>query len=120
MSDFLFVYGTLMRTAGHAAHHLLKSNAEYMGEGYFVGKLYRVSDYPAAVASSDPDDRVFGELYRISDAQVLFAALDEYEGDGFLRRTVPIFGDEAVSEAWVYVFTGDVTPLARITSGRFD
>ena len=121
MSDFLFVYGTLMQTAGHAAHGLLQPHAEYVRDGYFVGRLYRAGDYPVAIASSDPDDRVFGEFYRVSNAPALFAALDEYEGEGFVRQKVPVHGDgAAVSEAWMYVFTGDVTPLARIPSGRFD
>jgi gamma-glutamylcyclotransferase (GGCT)/AIG2-like uncharacterized protein YtfP len=119
MSDFLFVYGTLMRASGHVAYRLLEPHTEYVGEGYFVGRLYRAGDYPVAVASSNPNDRVFGELYRIINTQTLFTALDEYEGDGFVRRKEPIFDNEAVSEAWMYVFRGDVTPLARIASGRF-
>jgi gamma-glutamylcyclotransferase (GGCT)/AIG2-like uncharacterized protein YtfP len=121
MNDFLFVYGTLMRTARHAAHRLLEPHAEYVSDGYFVGRLYRAGDYPVAITSPDPDDRVFGELYRVGNAQALFAALDDYEGDAFVRRKVPIHGNgTAVREAWMYVFTGDAAPLARITSGRFD
>src|SRR4029079_3118410 len=119
MIDFLFVYGTLMRTAGHAAHRLLEQHAQYAGEGYFVGRLYRAADYPIAVASSNPGDKVFGELYRIGNAQALFAARDEYEGDGFVLCQVSSICNEVASGAWVYLAAEAPAQLQPIASGRF-
>ena len=128
MSEYLFVYGTLGRNVGHEMHKHLVRHADYAGEGAFNGILYRVAHYPGATASSDPDDIVHGELYRLRDPDALFAALDPYESCGpndpkptkYVRVTTTIHrpGGEAV-EAWIYLYNRDVTKLARIASGRF-
>ncbi len=128
MSEFLFVYGSLARNAEHEMHQHLVRNADYVGEGYFNGQLYLAGPYPGAVPSSHPDDKVFGELYRLRNPQDVFAHLDEYEGCGpndpppteFVRRIESIFRDNGTrSEAWIYFFNREVADLPRIASGRF-
>jgi gamma-glutamylcyclotransferase (GGCT)/AIG2-like uncharacterized protein YtfP len=128
MSEFLFVYGTLARNAEHEMHEHLIRHAEYAGEGYFNGQLYRVAHYPGAVPSSHPADKVFGELYRVGDVQELFAHLDDYEGCGpddsqpalFVRRMKTVhLNDGTRTQAWIYLFNRAVTGLRRIVSGRF-
>jgi gamma-glutamylcyclotransferase (GGCT)/AIG2-like uncharacterized protein YtfP len=120
MSEFLFVYGTLARNARHEMHRYLAPHADYAGEGYFQGRLYRVAHYPAAVPSSHRDDKVFGELYRIKNSRELFAELDDYEGSEFMRRREPVYlANGTRSEAWIYLFKGSVSNLPRIMSGRF-
>ncbi len=80
MTQYLFVYGTLKRRGG-SRHRALLGQAEYMGEATYQGRLYRVSWYPAAVASSAADAHVCGELYRLeADADRLLRAIDQYEG----------------------------------------
>jgi gamma-glutamylcyclotransferase (GGCT)/AIG2-like uncharacterized protein YtfP len=128
MSEYLFVYGTLGRNLGHEMHKHLVRHADYAGEATFNGVLYRVAHYPGAIASSDPNDIVYGELYRLRDPGALFAALDPYESCGandpmrtlYVRITTTIErpGGEAV-QAWIYLYNRDVTNLVRITSGRF-
>jgi gamma-glutamylcyclotransferase (GGCT)/AIG2-like uncharacterized protein YtfP len=128
MSEYLFVYGTLGRNIGHEMHKHLVRLADYSGEGRFNGILYRVAHYPGATISSDPDDVGHGELYRIRDADALFAVLDPYESCGpndpkptkYVRVTATIHrpGEEAV-KSWIYLYNHDVTKLARIASGRF-
>ena len=128
MSEFLFVYGTLARNAGHQMHQHLARNAESAGACYFNGLLYRVAHYPGAVPSSNPDDKVFGELYRLMQAHEVFARLDDYEGCGpndpqpteFVRRLKTVYrADGTRAQAWIYLFNRAVTGLPRITSGRF-
>jgi gamma-glutamylcyclotransferase (GGCT)/AIG2-like uncharacterized protein YtfP len=129
MSELLFVYGTLARDAGHPQHRQLAAHAGYVGEGYFHGRLYRVAHYPGAVPSPNPEEKVFGELYSLSDAAALFALLDAYEGCGpadlppteFVRQKMPVYLEDGTrSDAWTYLFNRPVTGLARIMSGRFD
>jgi gamma-glutamylcyclotransferase (GGCT)/AIG2-like uncharacterized protein YtfP len=129
MSELLFVYGTLARDAGHPQHRHLAAHADYAGEGYFQGRLYRVSHYPGAVPSPNPEDKVFGELYSLRDAEALFALLDDYEGCGpadpppteFVRRKIPVYLEGGTrSDAWTYLFNRAVTGLPRIFSGRFN
>ena len=128
MTDYLFVYGTLGRNIGHVMHRHLVAHADYAGEGSFNGVLYRVAHYPGAVTSSDPADIVHGELYRLRDADALFAVLDPYESCGpndpkptkYVRERTTIHrpGGGAVT-AWIYLYNRDVSGLARIASGRF-
>jgi gamma-glutamylcyclotransferase (GGCT)/AIG2-like uncharacterized protein YtfP len=128
MTDFLFVYGTLVREAGHEIHEHLARDAEYLGEAYFRGRLYNVAHYPGAVASTAPADKVFGELYRLNKPDELLLHLDAYEGCGpndpqptlYVRQvgTVQVESAEPV-EAWIYLYNGPVTGLRRIPSGRF-
>jgi gamma-glutamylcyclotransferase (GGCT)/AIG2-like uncharacterized protein YtfP len=119
MSEFLFVYGTLARNAGHEMHRHLAGNADYVSEGHFNGQLYRVAHYPGAVPSSNPDEKVFGELYRIGNHDVL-ATLDAYEGREFVRKTQPVWLHNGRKvQAWVYLLQRAVTNLPRIASGRF-
>jgi gamma-glutamylcyclotransferase (GGCT)/AIG2-like uncharacterized protein YtfP len=128
MSEFLFVYGTLARNAEHGMHEHLVRHAEYAGEVYFNGQLYLMAHYPGAVRSSNPVDKVFGELYRVGNAQELFAHLDDYEGCGpddpqptlFVRHMETVHqNDGARTQAWIYLFNRAVTDLPRIVSGRF-
>ncbi len=128
MTGFLFVYGTLAREAGHEIHEHLARDADYVGEGYFNGRLYSVAHYPGAIASTAPADKVFGELYRLNKSDELLLHLDAYEGCGpndppptlYVRQvtTVHVEGAEPV-EAWIYLYNGPVAGLRRIRSGRF-
>ena len=128
MSQYLFVYGTLCRKAGHAMHRLLVRHAEYVGEGHFTGQLFRVGQYPGAMTSSDPNDKVFGELYRLRSPQQLLPRLDAYEGCApsdpppyqFVRRRLRVQLDGGAEKtAWVYLLNRVAPRFPRIASGRF-
>jgi gamma-glutamylcyclotransferase (GGCT)/AIG2-like uncharacterized protein YtfP len=127
-SNHLFVYGTLMRGFDHPMAQLLSRGADLIGEARCQGRLYLVTHYPALVLSGDPADVVFGELYRLRVPSELLREFDMYEacGEGFappteyVRQMLSVtLGDEAVSEAWTYVYNWPVAHLTRIASGRF-
>jgi gamma-glutamylcyclotransferase (GGCT)/AIG2-like uncharacterized protein YtfP len=127
-SDRLFVYGTLMRGFDHPMAQLLSRSADFIGEARCRGRLYLIKHYPGLVASHDPADIVFGELYRLRAPEALLREFDMYEacGEGFkepteyVRRILPVMsGEGAASEAWTYVYNWPVTGLPRIASGRF-
>jgi gamma-glutamylcyclotransferase (GGCT)/AIG2-like uncharacterized protein YtfP len=128
MLDRLFVYGTLTRGFDHPMAKLLSRSAEFCGEARCRGRLYRVKHYPGLVQSDDPDDVVFGELYRLHHPDELLREFDMYEacGEGFaeptefLRHMLTVtLDDGALSEAWTYVYNWPVKKLPRISSGRF-
>jgi gamma-glutamylcyclotransferase (GGCT)/AIG2-like uncharacterized protein YtfP len=128
MSQYLFVYGTLCRNAGHPMHQLLVRHAQFVGEGHFTGQLFRAGQYPAAVISSDPNDKVFGELYRLRSPQQLLSRLDTYEGCAssdppphqFVRRRLRVrLEGGAEKMAWVYLLNRVTPRFPRIASGRF-
>ncbi len=78
--------------------------------------------------SDDPSDVVFGEVYRLRQAEELLREFDIYEacGEGFaepteyIRQMLPVtLGGGAASEAWTYIYNWPVAHLPRIVSGRF-
>jgi gamma-glutamylcyclotransferase (GGCT)/AIG2-like uncharacterized protein YtfP len=127
ISDRLFVYGTLMRGFDHPMAQLLSRSADFIGEAHCRGRLYLVKHYPGLVLSDDPDEVVFGELYRLRSPCELLRELDMYEacGEGFaepteyVRRMLPVTSDDGAAEAWTYIYNWPVTRLPRIASGRF-
>jgi gamma-glutamylcyclotransferase (GGCT)/AIG2-like uncharacterized protein YtfP len=128
MSDYLFVYGTLMRSADHEMGQLLARNAEYVDEAIFQGRLYLIETYPGVVPSEDPADKIFGEVYRLQHATGVLAELDRYEacGAGFSEPTEYVREIRLVQlaaggtlEANIYVYNWPVQEQHRIPSGRF-
>ncbi len=125
---YLFVYGTLRRTADHVMHQVLKNQAEWVSEGSVPGKLYLVDWYPAFVPASQQDERVLGEVYFLMSPEKTFAELDPYEGyypddeahSDYLRQQNTIqLNDGSTVTAWIYVYNLPVIGLPQITSGDF-
>jgi gamma-glutamylcyclotransferase (GGCT)/AIG2-like uncharacterized protein YtfP len=128
ISNRLFVYGTLMRGFDHPMAKLLSRTADFVSPARCRGRLYLVKHYPGLVLSDDPAEEVFGELYRLRSTAELLRELDMYEacGEGFAEPTEYVrqmlavtSGDDAVSEAWTYIYNWPVALLPRIASGRF-
>jgi gamma-glutamylcyclotransferase (GGCT)/AIG2-like uncharacterized protein YtfP len=125
--DRLFVYGTLMRGFDHPMAQLLSRSADFLGEARCRGRLYLVKHYPGLVLSDDPNDVVFGELYRLRTPKELLREFDMYEacGEGFaqpteyIRQMLSVMLDDKAAEAWTYLYNWPVTRLPRIASGRF-
>jgi gamma-glutamylcyclotransferase (GGCT)/AIG2-like uncharacterized protein YtfP len=128
---FVFAYGTLRRGGG-GLHRLLAAGAEFHGRGAVQGRLFMVADYPGAVTSGDPAERVVGEVWRlVSRAErrlALLGRLDEYEGydPASPERSLFVRVEESVTldaggtlSAWVYRYNRSTTGLTRIHSGDF-
>ena len=125
----VFVYGTLRRSATHPMHGLLQP-ATFVGFARFQGRLYDLGNYPAAVASDDPADTVYGEVYELSEPAATLAALDHYEGCSpndpepheYVRVAADIrleTGGYPVVSAQVYLYTRPVSRLTRIPLGDY-
>ncbi|MCP5265524.1 MAG: gamma-glutamylcyclotransferase [Burkholderiaceae bacterium] len=112
-------------------HGLLARSAEPIGSGSMGGRLYRLGDYPGAIPTDDPCERVQGELYRLPGGAArlaLLAALDAYEACAdadprpheYVRCVLPIERQDGPAlAAWVYVYQRDVDASARIVSGDY-
>ena len=109
---YLFVYGTLRKSSGHAAHKLLYHDCIYQSDGYFYGKVYNLGDYPAAIEIENASTQVCGEIYRILNAKNLFERLDEYEEcntsypmpHDYLRKTITVYDNQHQPfQAWCYL-----------------
>lgn len=127
-SDYLFVYGTLLKNTQHEMSKFLASHAVFIGKGFIHGKLYEISWFPGAVASNKSYEKVYGSLFKVNEFNSLFKVLDDYEGIGehhqkpnlFKRELVTAFlEDGSTFETWVYFYNLAVDDLKQITSGDF-
>lgn len=128
ISEDLFVYGTLRSGAAHRMSRLLAGRARFVDRAVWQGKLYLVRDYPGAVPSDDPLDRVHGEVYRLLEPQRLLAELDRYEGcspafpaaaEYERRRDAVRLAGGGRREVWIYIFRHAVEGLPLLKTGDF-
>lgn len=134
--DRLFVYGTLLAVAQHPLGDLLRAKARLLGPGHIQARLYIASEvddqgpntYPGAVPSADPADKVFGEVWEITDKDALYPVFDRYEActedwpepHEFLLRSVPVTL-ETGTQVWAgsYLYAWDTSRCELVPSGRF-
>ena len=88
---YLFVYGTLRRGCRNRFAKLLAAQALFLGGAKTNGRLYDLGRHPGAVPSQAASEWVRGEVFLLSRAPALLAALDRYEGAKYERRTVPVY-----------------------------
>ncbi|WMI68683.1 gamma-glutamylcyclotransferase [Mangrovimonas sp. YM274] len=126
--DYLFVYGTLLKDTGHEMSRFLLEHAQWIGDGYFYGKLFKVDNYPGAILSDDSKDKVFGSIYQLSNTNRVFEVLDSYEGidpnstepDLYKRMKVDShLEDGNTVSSWVYIYNLDTEHLEQIHSGNY-
>ena len=78
MTDLVFFYGTLMRGFKRPGRSRIDPKLTPVGRGTIKATLFDLGIYPAAIPASD--ERVFGEVHRMSDVDGVLAELDEIEG----------------------------------------
>ena len=126
--EYLFVYGTLRRSANSEMHQLLTRHADFVAEATCQGRLYKIDYYPGVVPSDDPAHRVKGEVYALHAPATVLPALDAYEecGPGFAEPTEYVREKQEVVLstgrkliAWVYVYKRSTQGIAAIDSGDF-
>ncbi|GAA4282261.1 hypothetical protein GCM10022260_26840 [Gaetbulibacter aestuarii] len=106
----------------------LRAHSDYLGEGYFQGKLFNVSWFPGAVLSDRESDLVYGHVFRLKNENKVFSVLDDYEGIGEAYEKPHLFKKVLVSvildritelPCWVYLYNLSVDGLQQITSGNY-
>jgi gamma-glutamylcyclotransferase (GGCT)/AIG2-like uncharacterized protein YtfP len=127
-TEFIFVYGTLLKQMASSMYDVLAGYSEFFSVGAMRGILYEVSGYPGAIESREGNDKVFGELYKMLDQKLVLARLDDYEecSDKFpvpheyIRKqlSIELSGGGSVV-AWVYLYNHDVSKLQQIMSGNY-
>ena len=127
-SEYLFVYGTLLDDFDSYMSKFLHRNSEFIGPGYFKGKLFEISWYPGAVLSEDDSEKVYGHVFKIHNESKTFKILDDYEGIGdtnehpneYKRVLIEAYLDSKETiNTWVYVYNLPTTSLKLITSGNY-
>jgi gamma-glutamylcyclotransferase (GGCT)/AIG2-like uncharacterized protein YtfP len=124
--DLVFFYGTLMAGFDRRRRAGIDDKLSYVGRGSISAALFDLGIYPAAVPA--PDALVWGEVYAMSQPDVVLAALDDIEG---YRSDEPDLGLYVRSEAdvtlpdgnraraWVYFYNAPLGQAQRIRSGDY-
>jgi gamma-glutamylcyclotransferase (GGCT)/AIG2-like uncharacterized protein YtfP len=124
--DLVFFYGTLMAGFDRRQRAGMDANLRYLGRGSIQAALFDVGLYPAAVPA--PDGVVWGELYEVTDAPTVLAALDEIEGyrpddhdrSLYVRSLTGVTLPDGTSEsAWAYFYNAPLGRATRIPSGDY-
>ncbi len=128
MNPHIFVYGSLMSTAHHPMGERLRAEARLISPATIQGRLYRVSWYPGVSETTNPEQRVHGELYALDTPGRALAWLDAYEGFApgsresgeytRVERPVRLNSGEEIT-AWVYLYQKDVSQLPLVVGGRW-
>lgn len=127
MNAHLFVYGTLLSTAGHPMGARLAREARLIGEASVQGHLYSLGRYPGLVEVTELESRVHGELFELNSPAASLAWLDAYERispDGAdsdyerCQRKARLTSGEELA-AWVYLYRASVRGMTPIPDGRW-
>jgi gamma-glutamylcyclotransferase (GGCT)/AIG2-like uncharacterized protein YtfP len=126
MTDLVFFYGTLMSGFKRPGRARIDPKLTPVGRGSINATLFDLGIYPAAIPAAD--QRVFGEVHRMSDVDGVLAALDEIEGyrpdkpdaSLYTRVETPVrFDDGHAEPAWVYFYNAPLGQAERIESGDY-
>lgn len=122
MTDLLFVYGTLLSGIDHPMGRKLRNEATLLGPASTRGRLYQISWYPGLVPSTETNDMVKGELYRLPEPQKSFIWLDEYEAvdsGEFSRNVGEVFHKGSPLKAWMYIYQSNTVTGKWLIGGDF-
>ena len=127
--DKLFVYGTLLKGLGHPMAKKLQRESDFLGKGFFWGKIFDLGEYPAAVLADMGEARVIGEIYCLHQPEKTLRWLDAYEGTGegelapweYERKVVSVFlhKEGRWVDCWVYLYALAYDQLFSIPGGDY-
>jgi gamma-glutamylcyclotransferase (GGCT)/AIG2-like uncharacterized protein YtfP len=124
--ELVFFYGTLMTPFNRTGRPNLEPHLSFKGRGSIRAALFDLGIYPAAVP--DPDSRVRGEVYELTDPVGALRALDELEGyrptdpetSLYTRMRTPVIMEDGTTvEAWAYFYNAPLGRAERIQSGDY-
>lgn len=126
-TEYLMVYGTLMRGLRSSKTRFLNAYARFTGEVTVPGRLYDLGDYPGLVYDPTAATIVTGHLFALDDPESVFAVLDPYEGidparpehGPYVRRTIEVAQQDARITSWVYLFSWPTDDYPVIASGHY-
>jgi gamma-glutamylcyclotransferase (GGCT)/AIG2-like uncharacterized protein YtfP len=115
-SYYLFAYGTLRSSINAPVMRQVAQKLEFVGEAEIKGKLYDMGDYPAARPAGENENSVIhGEVFKVTDPEEVFKALDAYEGSAYSRQEQDVtLPDGTQVKAFVYWYTFPVDDKQRI------
>jgi len=128
MTNYLFLYGTLLPYLAPSVIAPVVAKLRRVGEASVRGALYHLGGFPGAILDEGADGHIHGTVFELPGDEGVLSALDEYEDydpqnveqSQFVRRLHPVAlasGEEM--RCWIYVYNREVGSAARILSGRY-
>jgi gamma-glutamylcyclotransferase (GGCT)/AIG2-like uncharacterized protein YtfP len=126
VGDLVFFYGTLMAGFDRRRRAGIDSKLTYVGRGSIQAALFDLGIYPAAIPATE--GLVWGEVYAMSEPQIVLTALDDIEGyrpedpdrSLYTRQHADVrLPDGQVAPAWVYFYNAPLGQAPRISSGDY-
>ena len=123
MSNYLFLYGTLLphRAPSEIAHTV--ERLRLRGDGAVKGVLYDLGDYPGAILDDSADNYVHGTVLEIPVDEESLHELDAYEdfdpqhekASLFVRVLHPVkLSTGEILKCWIYVYNADLSAASMI------
>jgi gamma-glutamylcyclotransferase (GGCT)/AIG2-like uncharacterized protein YtfP len=111
--EYLFTYGTLLSGFKHEVLNSISKYLTLIGPAAVNGALYDLGNYPGLVEGRNGE--VKGELYSITEKELVFKVLDEYEGLNEynpeykrVKKIIMLPGRRKI-EGWVYIYIKRIT-----------
>lgn len=127
MSDYLFIYGTLIPELAPKEIAPAVRKLEYVGDGSVSGTLYDLGDYPGIKLEPATRRRVRGRLFRVPSDEDL-KKLDEFEeynprrprSSLYTRKLVNVRLDNGKKvRAWIYEYNRSPASKNMIKNGMY-
>lgn len=124
-TPYLFTYGTLLNSASNTMADLLRRNSRYIGRGCLPGVLYNIGSYPGLIHKPDGKEKVYGDVVKLLNRDVILENLDEYEGATsrfdflFKRSMITVYCGDQAYPCWTYLYNRPVGDRRRISSGDY-
>ena len=128
MSEYLFLYGTLLSGASTKESSRVVKKLTRVGIATVRGRLYDFGEYPGAVLDRASKSSIKGQLFELPDDDSTLKALDDYEEFSSTDRKNSLFvrtrtrvtlqGGRQLN-AWIYVYNRNPGNAPRITSGDY-
>ncbi len=128
MSDYLFVYGSLLPGEAEADTVSVMQQLLRLGPAYVHGKLYDLGEYSGAVLDAEADTEIAGEVFELPADPAVLAALDAYEGydptqpkdNLFVRLQAPVrLRDGRKLNSWIYAYNRNPGTAPLIADGDY-
>jgi gamma-glutamylcyclotransferase (GGCT)/AIG2-like uncharacterized protein YtfP len=128
MSDYLFLYGTLLSHEGGREISKVLKRLKRVGSATIQGRLYDLGEYPGAKLSQSARRSIKGEVFELPNDSTVLKSLDKYEefdradrkNSLFVRaRTVAHLPHGRQLKSWVYVYNRKPGRAPLILSGDY-
>jgi gamma-glutamylcyclotransferase (GGCT)/AIG2-like uncharacterized protein YtfP len=128
MSEYLFLYGTLLTDEPPAEVVATLRSLRRIGPAQVRGRLYDLGEYPGAILRPSAKTVIQGQVFELPATRTIWKALDRYEefdpankeGSLFVRtKTRARLTNGHQVDCWVYVYNDDPGTAPLVVDGNY-